>query len=194
MAQPTSSQGIVRLECVCGGEVLLDPELLGRIVPCPHCGRLLRAALQFLLVDETIAPNITVPCPCGRFIVAQTSQAGKEVTCRACGRKLTVPRPVERANARRVVRVPPDVLKKQLRRGRAKARGSGGPRSRRGTAGAAKTVSLKPGQQVCANPECGSPLPIGANVCFACGTNVKTGLAYEGRGPEGDPAGKWHAP
>ncbi|MDP6439153.1 MAG: hypothetical protein QGH74_05945 [Candidatus Brocadiia bacterium] len=195
MAHEASGEELVRLNCACGGELQLDPEVLGRIVTCPHCKRFLRPALQFLLVDEELAPNITVPCPCGRFIVEDVGRAGKQAQCKACGRKLILPAAVDRPSAPSVVRVTPQALKAQLRRGPGASRSGGGAKTSRlkGT-GKAPAVALRPGQQQCVNPACRAALPAGANVCALCATNVKTGIAYDGRGPEDDPKGKWSAP
>ena len=194
MAHEASSEELIRLKCACGGELQLDPEVLGRVITCPHCKRFLLPALQFLLVDEELAPNITVPCPCGRFIVAAVGRAGKQAQCRACGRRLILPAAVDRPNAPSVVRVTPQALKAQLRRGPGAARGGAAAKtSRLKETGKAPAVALWPGQQQCVNPECRATLPVGANVCARCGTNVKTGIAYDGRGPEEDPKGKWRA-
>ena len=113
--------------------------------------------------------------------------------CKACGRKLVLPSPVDRPNASRVVRVPPEALKKQLRRGRGGARTTVGPRRKANTPNEAETVTLRPGERYCTNPECGAAVPVGGNVCPVCGMNLKTSLIYEGPGPDADPIGKWRA-
>ncbi|MDP6107157.1 MAG: hypothetical protein QGI33_01835 [Candidatus Brocadiia bacterium] len=193
MAHEASSEELIRLNCACGGELQLDPEVLGHVVTCPHCKRFLRPALQFLLIDDEFAPNITVPCPCGRFIVEDVGRAGRPAQCKACRRKLVLPAAVDRPNAPSVVRVTPQALKAQLRRGPGESRGGGAKTSRLKGTGRATAVALRPGQQHCVGPGCGATLPAGANVCALCGTNVKTGIAYDGRGPEEDPRGKWSA-
>jgi len=188
MAQHVSQDELVRLRCICGHTMQISPELLGRVFTCPSCSRSLRTALQFILADESIAPNITVACPCGRFVVEEIRRVGKQVQCRACGRKLILPRPVDKPGAPAVVRVPPEALKSQLRRTQTARRRSG---DEVGASGGSGATALLPGQKACANPECRAPMSKDANICAKCGTNFKTGVAYEGRGPEDDPVGKW---
>lgn len=193
IAQPEQAamNGDIRLKCVCDQELNIDPELLGRILQCPYCRRYLRPALQFLMADQRLAPNMTVLCTCGRFTVQPTSMAGKKGRCTACGQKIMLPAPVEREGAQRIVRVPPRVLQRQLRRVQGEHRRLGGDAQRLHIAGHRGRISLRPGQKVCANPECRYPLPAGGNVCPHCGTNVISGVAYKGQGPEQDPRGKW---
>lgn len=197
MAQQTTwtdeapGNGAIRLRCVCDRELCIDPKLLGRVFSCPYCRRYLRPALQFLMADQTLAPNVTVLCTCGRFIVQPTDMAGKKATCAACGQKIILPGPVKRRGSERVVRVPPGVLRRQLKRVKGEHTRLGGDVRQLDVAGHRGRISLRPGQQVCVNPDCRFPLPAGANVCSHCGTNVRTGNAYKGLGPERDPRGKW---
>jgi len=193
MSDQEPNGALVQLKCICGERLLLDPEILGRMVKCPACRRLLRPALQFLLLDESVAPNITVPCLCGRFIVESLRRAGKQVQCAACGQRLVLPRPADRPNAPPVVRVSPETLKKQLRRPAAAARKAPGSSVLKRSA-AGKTITLKPGQQACVNENCKALLPLGSVVCPCCGTNIRTGVIYEGIGPSRDPVGKWRMP
>ena len=182
---------VVHLKCVCGGKLQLDPELLGHAFRCPHCDRCVRVGLQFLLVDRELAHNITVLCTCGRFIVGDRQAAGKIAKCAACGQQVTLPEPVERQTDQRVVRVSPRALERQLKRMHGRLMRGSGDVGRLRTAGHWGRVNLRPGQEVCVNHNCGAPLPAGAKVCPACGTNVKTGVHYQGPGPDGDPRGKW---
>lgn len=186
----------VRIQCVCGRPIAISRELLGRTIPCPYCGRYLRAALQFLMVDKDIAPNLTAVCTCGRFIVEKPRRAGKKAKCRMCGRRVVLPNPVEREGPPGPRRVSPAALEKQLKRVRGKRR----RRTKQPRPAATEELrrraaperfSLKPGQTVCPNEECGIPLPSGANVCPRCAINLKAGERYESRGPEDDPVGRW---
>ena len=186
--------GEIRLKCVCDRELKIDPELLGQVFQCPDCRRYLRPGLQFLMADQKLAPNMTVLCTCGRFTIHPTHMAGKKGRCSACGQRIMLPAPVQRDGAERIVRVPPAVLQRQLRRVQGEHRRLGGDVQRLHIAGHRGRISLRPGQKVCANPECRNPLPAGGNVCPHCGTNVHTGVAYTGPGPEGDPRGKWKRP
>ena len=186
----TNQNGAIHFKCVCGGELQIEPELLGRVFSCTHCGRYLRAGLQFLMADEEIAPNLTGICTCGRFMVERVARVGKVAKCPVCGQRMTLPKAVDRPGADRVVRVQPGMLVKQLARLRGKRRQRRQPQ-RIDEIAIEGRVSLRPGQQVCANSQCGCPLPLGANVCARCGVNVKTGVAYLGPGPERDPKAKW---
>ncbi len=146
-----------------------------------------------MLMESGLAPNLTALCTCGRFIVEKPGRAGKTVRCRMCGRRVVLPKPVERPGAESVIRVSPKALERQLKRLRGEHQG---PRLRGQAAllqraGLRGRINLRPGQEVCVNPDCGLPLPLGANVCSRCGVNVKTGVRYEGVGPERDPKGKW---
>jgi len=167
MASETVQDNLIRLKCVCGQELGLDPELLGRVVRCPQCRRYLRAALQFLLLREERAPNQTALCTCGRLL--------PKATVRPYGG---------------VVRISPRALQRQMNRLLARRERTKGvrPLPARASRG---PVKLRPGQVPCANAECGMPLPRGANVCPWCGVNVKTGVRYVGPGPRRDPRGKW---
>jgi len=195
MAEDTTQDAAIHVNCVCGESLRIDPELLGRVIPCPHCKRYFRPALQFLMVEQSLAPNLAVVCTCGRFIVEKPSRAGKTVKCKMCGQRVVLPKPVERSTKESVIRIPPRVLEKQLSRaqGREQRRREvrGGEVERLRRAGHSGRISLRPGQEVCCNPKCSLPMPPGANVCPRCGVNLKTGIRYEGPGPERDPVGKW---
>jgi DNA-directed RNA polymerase subunit RPC12/RpoP len=198
MAQDTSQDGAIRFKCVCDQELRIEPELLGRVFECPYCKRHLRVGLQFLLVDERLAPNLAAICTCGRFIVEEADRAGKRVKCKMCGQQMILPKPVEREGSPPVVRVPPSVLRKQVARvrgekpaGASAPAEAGGQISRLQKAGHSGRISLRPGQEVCKNPKCSIPLPLGALVCARCGVNLKTGVRYEGLGPEHEPMGRW---
>ena len=181
----------VIFRCVCGREVGVIAQLLSKVIVCPCCGRYVRVALRFLLVDKAFAPNLTVQCGCGRFIVETPDKAGKPVRCTACKRRLVMPQPVVRFDSDGVVRVPRKVLQNQLQKIRKKwqqdARGTGGPR----LGPSIGRPALRVGETVCPNEECGERLPAGANVCARCGTNRLTGEGYVGVGPAADPVGKW---
>ncbi len=184
----------VMFRCVCGREVGVIAQLLSKVIVCPYCGRYVRVALRFLLIDQSFAPNLTVQCGCGRFIVESPDRAGKPVRCAACKRSLVMPRPVMRSDSDGVVRVPRRILQNQLEKIRKKwqedARGIGGPRMAPGVA----RPALGAGEHACLNEECANRLPPGANVCARCGTNRLTGDDYVGPGPAADPLGKWKAP
>jgi len=186
MAQQSSQDSAVELDCLCGQRLKLEPGLLGRLMHCPHCGRLLRVALQFLLVSEERARNLTALCACGRLIVTGKEMSGRAVTCRACGRRVVMPRPVVRPGAGEVLRISPQALQRQMNRMRGRLRRGRPP-------GAGMTVA-GPGQRACVNTACGYPLARAANVCPRCGTNQTTGVCYVGRGPERDPKGRWKRP
>jgi hypothetical protein len=192
----TSAQSAVRIQCVCGREIAFVQELLGRVFPCPYCGRYLRAGLQFLMLDQQQAPNLTAVCTCGRFIVEKTRRAGKKSKCRICGRRVVLPKPVEKEGPPGPSRISPSALEKQLKRARGKrrrraARSSRPSRRKLRHQTVPERFSLKPGQTVCPNPECRTPLPSGANVCPRCAMNLKVGVRYEAPGPAEDPTGKW---
>ena len=199
MSEETVDDGAIRFKCVCEQELRIEPELLGRVFHCPTCKRNLRLGLQFLLVDQQYAPNLAAVCTCGRFIVETADKAGKKVKCKMCGQQMVLPKPVDRKEAAVVIRVPASVLRKQIKRVRgerpeaatAAQDGGDGEISRMQKAGHKGRISLLSGQQVCVNPKCSIPLPVGANVCARCGVNLKTGVRYEGIGPEEEPVGKW---
>jgi len=194
MAQQDEQDWRVRFDCVCGQELKVRPEQMGKSVRCPECRRYLRPALHYLLVDPEFAPNLTVQCICGRFVVQKPSKVGKTVVCPACKQRLRLPEPVYREDSGGVIRVPPAVLKKQRRRFDERMRGRDEKLGRLRSAFHAGTIRLRPGENICVNPDCDALLPAGANVCMRCGTNFTTGLYYEGPGPEADPVGRWKAP
>jgi hypothetical protein len=191
---PSVTKETVSLTCVCGEEVRFEPQLLGRIIACPHCGRYLRPALQFFLADKDLAPNLTAQCMCGHFIVEGTNTVGKRARCKVCKNHLILPRPVVKTDVERLVRVPRKVLESQLRRGKEARRRAEGEMTKLESAGHKGRISLRPGEHICPNTACGALLPMRANVCAKCGTNRLTGVRYEGPGPDGDPLGDWHQP
>jgi hypothetical protein len=191
MARATVPKNTVKVRCVCGEELLFDANLLGRIVPCPHCGRYLRPALHFLLVDTSLAPNLTVQCSCGHFVVEEPERAGKRARCPVCKKHMIMPQPVVKFDSPGCVKVPRKVLEKQLRRVQRRRERAPKEMTRLESAAHAGRISLRPGEHICVNMECGALLKAGANVCPRCGTNRLTGQRYEGVGPAGDPEGEW---
>lgn len=179
--------------CKCGEKVEIAREMLGHIFPCPACGRNLRVALQFLMLGQKVAPNLTAVCTCGRFIVAKPKKAGKKATCKMCGRRVALPRPIHDKKGRGPTRIHPRALGKQLRKARKRAQKEGKrePTRQRSTKSRASHFSLKPGQEVCKNEDCKMPLPPGANVCPSCYLNQTTLTRYESPGPQNDPEGSW---
>lgn len=176
---------------MCGGDVEFEQELLGRIFPCPHCGRRLRPALQFLLVEKSLAPNLTAQCTCGHFIVTDASKAGKRVRCAVCRAHLLMPQPVVTTSGVPVMRVPRKVLRDRMRRARVEKQREPAQMARLRSATHSGRISLRPGEHICVNPDCGALLSVRANVCPKCGTNRVSGRRYSGPGPEADPVGRW---
>jgi len=191
MAETVTQAQTVKITCPCGGEVQFDAHLLGRIIPCRHCGRYLRPALHFLLIDTSIAPNLTVQCTCGRFVVESASKVGKRVRCDACKRYLMMPQPVVKFNTEGVVRVPRRVLYNQLAKVQRRQERAGKEMTRLESAGHRGRITLGPGEHICVNLKCGALMRAHAIVCPKCGTNRFTGKKYEGVGPAGDPRGEW---
>jgi len=191
MAGDMATDSVVRVECVCGNELRLAPELLGRIIPCPHCRRYVRPSLHFVLVEPRLARNLTVQCTCGRFVVGKTTRIGKTATCEACRQRLVMPQPTVRENGDSIIRIPPSALKAQLRRSSKALDRYRSKLVRLRSAANGGRVRVRPGENICVNPDCGAVLRPGANVCTACGTNLITGRYYRGVGPGGDPSGKW---
>jgi len=187
------SQG-VKIQCVCGGVVEFAPQVLGRVVRCRHCRRYLRAALQFLLVDQSLAPNLTAQCTCGHFIVEQPGMAGQRARCDVCKSHFILPQPVVKLNGEAVVRVPRKALENQLRRTEGGRQRLPAEMARLKSAAHAGRISLRPGEYICVNPDCGALLSVRANVCSKCGTNRLTGERYEAPGPGRDPVGRWEEP
>lgn len=181
----------VSLRCVCGAEMLLDPELVGRIITCRACGRYLRVSLRFLLMAQGSAPNLTVQCTCGHFLVEPASSVGKRCQCKVCKRYLMMPQPVFKPDAQGPMRITRNVLKKRLRQTGPPMRSAPRQLTRLESAAHSGRIRLRPGEHICVNRECGALMPAGANVCSKCGTNRLTGQAYEGPGPAGDPRPKW---
>ncbi len=191
MSKVKTPAGMVRIDCVCGGEVRLDPHLLGHVIPCPHCGRYLRPALQFLLVDQSLAPNLTVQCTCGRFLVDSPDKVGKRVRCKMCKSHLMMPQPVVKFNREGIVRVPRKVLQNQLTRAQQRQERAPKELTRLESAAHRGRITLGPGEHICANPECGALLRPNAIVCHRCGVNRLSGQRYHGKGPDEDPVGDW---
>ena len=191
MVATTVPQNVIKFACPCGEELTIEARLLGRIIPCAHCGRYLRPALQFLLVDKDLAPNLTVQCGCGHFVVEKANRIGKRARCPVCKGNLMMPQPVVKFGSDGVIRVPRKVLENQLRRVSTRPEQRSKEITRLETAAVSGHVSLRPGEHICVNTNCGAMLSPGANVCPKCGTNRLTGQAYVGPGPEKDPLGKW---
>ena len=191
MEETAVPQNVIELTCLCGEELMLEPRLLGRIIPCPHCGRYLRPALQFLLVDKALAPNLTVQCSCGHFLVEKVNRIGKRTRCPVCKGHLMLPQPVVKFGSDGVIRVPRKVLENQLHGASTRQARKSKEVTRLETAATRGRISLRPGEHICVNPGCGSLMSPGANVCTKCGTNRLTGEAYVGPGPSKDPRGKW---
>lgn len=184
----------ITLHCACGEKMELAREMLGHIFPCPACGRNVRVSLQFLMLDQEVAPNLTAVCTCGRFIVAKPNKAGKKVTCNVCGRRVALPQPVKDKKGHGPTRIHPRALEKQLRKARQHAKQEDRSETTRDQPSVRQTgpFSLKPGQQVCIDSDCKMPLPPGANICTRCCLNQTTGNRYSSPGPENDPVGSWN--
>ncbi len=191
MADTTTLNNGFQITCPCGQELTIEARLLGRIIPCASCGRYLRPALQFLLVDKDRAPNLTVQCSCGHFVVERPNRSGKRARCPICKGNLIMPQPVVKFDSDGVIRVPRKVLENQLRRVTVRPDRRGKDITRLETAAQRGRISLRPGEHICVNPDCGALLSPGANVCSKCGTNRLTGHDYIGPGPGKDPTGKW---
>ena len=199
MAEETPQNQVIRLECVCGEELRMEPELLGRSFPCPHCGRYLRPGLQFLMVEQKLAPNLAVMGGGGRVIIGKAKGAGKTVKCKMCGQRVVLPKAIQPKKDRAVIHMPAHVLEKKLNRARKRLKneqksGERGDVERLRRAGHRGRISLRPGQSVCVNQNCSTPMPPGANICPRCGTNLKTKIRCDAPGPEADPKGKWQQP
>ncbi|MFO8009110.1 MAG: hypothetical protein R6V05_15400 [Candidatus Brocadiia bacterium] len=191
MGKTMTPQNAVSLECVCGEELTVEADALGRIMRCPRCDRYLRPGLQFLLVDERKAPNLTVQCECGHFVVAERGRAGKRVQCPVCKQKLVMPQAVVKHDSPGAVRVPRRALERQLRRVASRPERRSKEMTRLESAAHAGRITLRPGEHICVNLECGALMKAGAIVCPKCGTNRITGERYESPGPEADPEGRW---
>jgi hypothetical protein len=191
MAEATVPQNAVEFTCPCGEELTIEARLLSRIFPCPSCGRYLRPALHFLLVDKELAPNLTVQCGCGHFVVEKANRTGKRARCAVCKGNLMMPQPVVKFGSDGVIRVPRKVLENQLRRVGSRSEQRSKDITRLETAAQRGRISLRPGEHICVNADCGALLSPGANVCTKCGTNRLTGEAYVGPGPAKDPQGRW---
>ncbi len=191
MGRTTTPENAVSLRCLCGGKLVIDADALGRTIRCPNCERYLRPGLQFVLVDEGRAPNLTVQCKCGHFVVTEPGRKGKRVRCPVCKQKLVMPQAVVKYDSPGAVRVPRKALERQLRRVRRRTERPSKEITRLESAAHAGRITLRPGEHICVNLECGALMRAGAIVCPKCGTNRITGERYEGPGPEGDPEGKW---
>ncbi|MHC4480244.1 MAG: hypothetical protein ACYS8K_01995 [Planctomycetota bacterium] len=181
----------IRLNCPCGRELEFEAQLLGRIISCPHCGRYMRPALQFLMADESLAPNLTAPCPCGHFIVERVDKAGGHARCKVCKSHLVMPQPVVKFGVDPLVRVPAKMLQSGMKRGENGRRRATREMTKLRSAAHAGRISLRPGENICVNVDCGALLGVRANVCPKCGTNRLTGSRYKSSGPAADPAGRW---
>ncbi len=191
MTGETVAKETVRIQCVCGGEVLFEPQLLGRIIPCPHCGRYLRPALQFLLAEGSQAPNLTAQCTCGHFIVESPAKVGKRARCKVCKSHLLMPEPAVKFGVDPLVRVPRRILQSRVQKMEVGRERTPREMARLRSAAHAGRISLRPGEHICVNEKCGALLGVRANVCPKCGTNRLTGERYEGPGPSGDALGEW---
>ncbi len=191
MGKRTVPKNTVSLQCPCGAELLVEGNLLGRIFRCPHCDRYVRPSLHFVLADRALAPNLTVQCACGHFVVAEADRVGKKARCTVCKRTLILPQPVVKFDSPGFVRVPKKALERQLRKVQNPRERSSKEMTRLESASHAGRISLRPGEHICPNTECGALMRAGAEVCAECGTNRITGMRYEADGPEGDPVGKW---
>ncbi len=191
MAEVTVPRSVVKFLCCCGKPMLLDAHALGKVVRCGGCGRYLRPALQFLLADKDRAPNLTVQCSCGHFVVHKADSSGKQVRCPICRKHLLMPQPVVKFDSPGVVRVPRKVLENQLKQVQFRRQRSAKEMTRLETAALSGRISLRPGEHICVNPDCGALLRAGANVCTKCTTNRLTQAVCEAVGPSGDPKGKW---
>ncbi|MFO7957252.1 MAG: hypothetical protein R6X33_09145 [Candidatus Brocadiia bacterium] len=191
MAKATVPKNTVSLQCPCGAELLIEANLLGRDFRCPECERYIRASLQFVLADRSLAPNLTVQCTCGHFVIEEPDRAGKKARCPVCKKNLIMPQPVVKFDSPGFVRVPKKALERQLKRVKSSKKRSTKEMTRLESAAHSGRISLRPGEHICPNMECGALLRAGANVCSECGTNRLTGKRYDAEGPEEDPVGKW---
>ena len=195
MNDELNDQPEIRVECLCEHELTLSPEKLGKLIACPNCGRYLRPALHFAMMEPPLAENLTVLCTCGRLVVTKPSKVGKTATCRACKQRLALPNYVYRASENGVVPISPRTLKRRMGQSSSEERQQDeGALGRLATAAQAGRIRLRPGENICSNPKCGALLAPGAIVCPKCGTNFLTGSSYTGAGPEDDPVGKWKGP
>jgi len=186
---------VIHVDCLCGHDVEVPADRLGRLVRCPNCHRYLRPALHFAMMEPALADNLTVLCTCGRLVVTKPSRVGKTVTCRGCKQKLALPNYVYRAGKGGLMPIAPRTLKRRMGRSSSEERKpEDSPLSRLSTAAQAGKITLRPGENICSNPKCGALLPPGAMVCPKCGTNFLTGTVYSGAGPADDPVGKWKGP
>lgn len=186
------SREAVTIQCVCGGVVEFDPQLLGRIIPCRHCGRYLRPALQFMMAEREVAPNLTAQCTtCGHFIVEDVGRIGRRIRCKVCKSQLVMPQPVVKFDTARFVRVPRKALQANVKKAPTEFSQTRIEMARLRSAAHAGRISLRPGEHICVNPHCGALLGVRAIVCPKCATNRLTGERYEGPGPAGDPVGTW---
>jgi hypothetical protein len=189
--QTASARETVTIQCVCGRELEFEAQLLGRIIPCPYCNRYLRPALQFLMADRSRAPNLTAQCPCGHFVVEDVHGVGRRARCKVCKSHLVMPQPVVQFGVDPFVRVPPRALQDGMKRMGAGPQHQPRKMLRLRSAAHSGRISLRPGEYICVNENCGALLGVRVNVCPKCGTNRITGERYEGPGPAGDPKGQW---
>ncbi|MCD6415228.1 MAG: hypothetical protein J7M08_00850 [Planctomycetes bacterium] len=171
--------------------MLVGARQLGKIIQCSRCKRYLRVGLQFLLVDKSLAPNLTVQCQCAHFVVAKPESSGKRVRCPVCKRYLMLPEPVMKFDSPGCLRVPRKALKKQLKQPTQQRERPAKEMSRLELAAHAGRINLRPGEHICTNLRCGALLKAGTIVCPECGTNHVSGERYEPLGPQEDPKGVW---
>jgi len=181
----------VDFPCICGERLHISPALLGRIFPCPQCNALLRPSLQFLLIDQKRAPNLTVQCTCGHFVIKQATDVGQHAECLVCGRHLILPQPVIKFNTDGVVRVRRKVLENQLRKAKMQHERSPKEMTRLESASHHGRITLRPGEHICVNLDCGALLGPSSIICCKCSTNRLTSRSYHGPGPDGDPKPAW---
>lgn len=194
MADPIPQGELITLQCLCGEVLEVEPQRLGKTTQCANCKRYLRPALQFLLVDRADAHNLTAQCACGHFIVDEPSKTGKRSRCKICRSHLIMPQPVVKFTTETIVRVPRKALQKRMKRVEVGRQRAPVEMPRLKSAAHRGRVTLRPGEHICVNEDCGALLGARANVCPRCATNRLTGIAYLGPGPGRDPLGTWQEP
>jgi len=184
----------IEFPCICGERLEIVPEVLGRAFPCPHCHILLRPSLQFLLIDQKRAPNLTVQCTtCGHFVIKQATDVGQRAECRVCGGHLILPQPVIKFNTDGVVRIRRKMLENQLRKAKMQKQRSSKEMTRLESASQSHhgRITLRPGEHICVNVNCGALQGPSSIICCKCGTNRLTARAYHSPGPDADPRAAW---
>jgi hypothetical protein len=194
MADQTYQSDVVTIQCICGAVLEIEPQRLGMTTQCQECKRYLRPALQFLLVDRADAHNLTAQCACGHFIVDAPDRTGKRSRCKVCRSHLIMPQPVVKFTTDTIVRVPRKALQRRMKRAQVGRQRAPVEMPRLKSAAHTGRVTLRPGEHICINDDCGALLGVRANVCPRCATNRLTGAAYIGPGPDRDPLGHWQEP